>query len=263
MQQSKKSNRTKAPCKKVLWLIEIAVLICIVVSLSYIAFYLIDQYHSRSFTEKLQKQYVITKNADSDDKTSEDKKTLPQQIDFDSILEISRDAVAWLYQPEGVINYVVAQSDDNDYYLRRLLDGSQSRGGTLFIDYRNTADLSDWNTIIYGHNMKNGTMFSSILNYRSQEYYDENPFLYLYTPDENYKIEVFAAYITSTDDIIYTELQNKESRQKLVDQSLEKSLFDSGIEPEPDDKLITLSTCAYDFENARFVVIGKLTHNGR
>lgn len=107
---------------------------------------------------------------------------IPAAIDFDSLRAISGDAVAWIFAPGTTINYVIAQSDDNSYYLRRLLDGTGAVCGTIFADYRCSSDFTDWNTIIYGHKMDNGTMFASLANYLNQAYYEEHPIIVYLCP---------------------------------------------------------------------------------
>ena len=90
---------------------------------------------------------------------------VPIQVDFDVLSKENQDVIGWLYCPDTSINYPVVQAADNEYYLHRLLDDSKNAAGTLFMDYRNSADLSDWNSVIYGHNMKNGSMFGSLPDY--------------------------------------------------------------------------------------------------
>lgn len=153
---------------------------------------------------------------------------------------------------------MVAQSEDNDYYLRHLLDGTRAGAGTIFMDYRNSTDLSDFNTIIYGHHMKNGTMFAFLLNYREQEYYETHPSLFLYTPGHRYRIEMIAGYTTGVEDGIYSLPATKENRDAILEHAKKESDFTSNVTVEEEDKLVTLSTCAYEYPNARYVVIGRL-----
>ncbi len=160
--------------------------------------------------------------------------------------------------PGGGINYVVAQAGDNDYYLHRLLNGAEAKAGTLFMDYQNHSDFSDWNTMIYGHHMKNGTMFASLVKYQDQEYYEKHPVMYLYTPGQRMKLEILAGYTTDIEDSVYTIPTTKEGRDELVKHVLQKSNFTSKASVTGEDKLVTLSTCTYEYENARFVVIGKI-----
>ena len=185
--------------------------------------------------------------------------SIPAAIDFDALYETSRDVVAWIYAPDTEINYPVAQARDNSYYLRRLLNGKGAVCGTIFADYRCSADLSDWNTIIYGHQMDNGTMFGSLAGYRDQAYYEAHPVMYLYVPGQRYRLELIAGYVTNVNDPLYYLPSSREERDAVLAQALEKSTFRSGVTVGEDDRLVTLSTCAYDFNNARYVVIGRLT----
>ena len=128
-------------------------------------------------------------------------------IDFDQLLAQYPNAVGWLYCEGTTINYPVIQSDDNDYYLRRLPNGTHNTAGSLFADYR-CGEIGETNNyIIYGHNMKNGTIFSSLTKYKSQSYYDEHPVLYFYTPVGDYKIELIGGFVSKpTGDVYNTVL---------------------------------------------------------
>lgn len=105
-----------------------------------------------------------------------------QDIDFEALWEINKDVIAWIELPGTIINYPIVQGEDNEQYLRHLLDGSYHRFGTLFIDYRNAPDFTNDNTIVYGHHIKAGDMFCLLEEYREQSYYDEHPYFLLYTP---------------------------------------------------------------------------------
>lgn len=178
----------------------------------------------------------------------------PIRIDFDQLLAQYPDTVGWLYCECTPINYPVMQSSDNDYYLRRLPDGTYNTAGSLFADYR-CGEIGETNNyIIYGHNMKNGTMFSSLTKYKSQSYYDEHPVLYLYTPEGDYKIELIAGLVSKPTGEVYNTNQTYEQ----VLEYYFHSTFCSTITPRDDEKYITLSTCSYQYENARYVVVGKL-----
>ena len=245
--------------------------------------YLIDERTSLDYWKKLQDSVIITNtekppreqdreagNSPGTDgpavETAEVEKpaedpSIPAAIDFDRLREISADAVAWLFAPDMNINYVIAQTDNNDYYLRRLLDGTYASGGSLFVDYRCSADFSDWNTVIYGHQMNNGTMFGELANYRDPAYYEEHPVMYLYVPGKRYKLELIAAYLTDIYDIIYTVPSTKVLWNEIIYQAGRESSFDPGITVGREDKLVTLSTCAYDYDNARYVLIGRIVED--
>lgn len=183
---------------------------------------------------------------------------VPIKVDFDVLKQTNEDVKAWLYCENTMINYPVAQAEDNDYYLHRLLNGNYNRGGTLFVEYSNQDDFSDWNTLIYGHNMKNNTMFGTLTDYNSQEYYDEHPVWYLLTPEGDYKIELIAGYVTDTSAEIYSIPQSVEEKDALVESIMRKSTFATKAEISSEDRLITFSTCTYEYDEARYVLVGVL-----
>ena len=92
----------------------------------------------------------------------------PIQVDFEALRQQNPDIIAWIYSTDTPINYPVVQSEDNSYYLRRLIDGTRNTAGTIFADFRNAPDFSDRNTLVYGHNMKNNPMFGTLSEYRKQ-----------------------------------------------------------------------------------------------
>ncbi len=189
----------------------------------------------------------------------EETDAVPISVSFSELKAQCSDVVAWIYCEDSPIHYPVVQAEDNDYYLRRLLDGSWNLAGSLFMDFKNAEDFSDWNSIIYGHNMKNGSMLGSLLKYKQQEYYEEHPIWYLLTPDSNYKIQLLAAYTTTGDDpITYSIPVTVEERDILIEQAKQQSSFSANVEIGAQDKLIMFSTCVYDFDNARYVLLGVL-----
>ena len=162
--------------------------------------------------------------------------------------------MAWLQGQDGSINYPVIQGSDNSYYLRRLLDGTWNIGGTLFMDFRCTSDFTGRNNIVYGHHMKSGAMFGSLVRYRSQSYYDEHPVIYLATPSQLYRVELFAGCTISAMDNIY-EVDPPDGE---IERLTRRSSFTPNEAVDLSRPILTLSTCAYDFEDARYVVMGVL-----
>jgi sortase B len=206
---------------------------------------------------------ATTQNTDSTIAESEGEQTaeITLDIDFDYLLNENEDIKAWIYCPDTIINYPVLQAEDNDFYLHRLTDKTYNKAGSLFIDCKNSPDFSDYLTIIYGHHMKNGSMFGSISNYKKQEYYDEHPKLYLATPDRSYTIKLIAGFVTDAVSDTYIVPENIEERDEFINTAIKKSTFDAQIDIsdiDEEDKLVMLSTCSYEYENARFVLIGVL-----
>ena len=206
----------------------------------------------------------MTKDNTADDATKNvpytpQGETVPIQVDFEALWQENKDIIAWIYCEGTPIHYPIVQSADNNYYLRRLLNGSYNVNGSIFLDYRNAADFTDFNSVIYGHNMKNGEMFACLTKYKEQHYYDEHPTMYLLTPEQNYRIELVAGYVTPSDSEIYTIPYESQTGTALLAQAIGQSTFVSSAEAKETDCFITLSTCSYEYDDARYVVIGKLT----
>ena len=182
----------------------------------------------------------------------------PITVDFAALRKKSEDIAAWLYSPDTPINYHVAQAEDNAYYLDHMINGKVNRAGTLFVDYRNDPAMGDRNTLIYGHAMSIGTMFGTLERYKRQAYYDEHPVMYLLTPEADYALDLIAGYMTDVSDPVFDIPATDEAVDAQLEHVLKKSAFRTKAEIPEDARLVTLSTCAYDFENARFVVVGVL-----
>ncbi len=229
---------------------------------------------SKSLYEEVQNQAIINRvsgderenNIESDSEISVVKKddsalvqeTAPISVNFDILLQECADIVAWLYCPGTAINYPVAQDTDNMYYLRHLPNGEYNTSGTLFLDYRNNSDFEGWTSLIYGHNMKIDTMFGTLPEYREQSYYEAHPFLYLLTPEADYRIDVIGGFVISDDDPIYDTTGSKEERDALLKTVARKTEITTAVSVSDTDRIIALSTCSYDYENARYVLVGAL-----
>lgn len=163
--------------------------------------------------------------------------------------------VAWLYIPDTNIDYPIMQSGDNEYYTRRAVDGSYLYAGSLFMDYRCSSDFSDFNSVIYGHNMGNGTMFADIPNYENEEFFMNHSFGWLTTEDEVRLIDFFAvARTTDTSGLYLADSIFEEWDSQIRNcASIYKEI---GISEE--HNLITLSTCTSAEGNSRTILVGKI-----
>lgn len=185
-------------------------------------------------------------------------------VDFETLKESGPDIIGWLTLPDTVINYPVTQTEDNEYYLRHLYDGTANKTGCLFADYENAADFSDRNTIIYGHNMRDGSMFATLNAYDSQEYFDTHPKMYLVTPEGGYVMEIFTAFAAkpaeSGSDTSPWRLEWKDdgAYTTWLHAMQERSVVETDVTVTSSDQVLTLSTCTPGGE-ARFIVMGKLT----
>lgn len=193
-----------------------------------------------------------------------DKNQFTGVVDWKALKKVNSDVQGWLYQKGTVINYPVVQGKDNDTYLHTRFDKQWSGGGTLFVDYRCESNFNGFNSIIYGHHMKDGSMFRCLRGYTKESgYYQKHKKLELATPKGNYHLIVFSAYITkATDANTYkVTFASSEEKQKFIGNAFQQSqlnLTQSDVSVSPEDRLVTLSTCAYDYDEARYIVVCKM-----
>ncbi len=184
-----------------------------------------------------------------------------KEVDFAALQEETNpDIYAWIYIPDTMIDYPVLQHpEDNTYYLNYNLDGSKGYPGCIYTENYNTKDFSDPNTVIYGHNMKNGSMFAGLHKFEDGGYFEEHPYVYVYTPEQLYVYEIFAAHQYSnahillsydfTDEAVYREfLEDIKSYQGAADH------YREGVEVTTEDRILTLSTCIANQGNKRYLV---------
>ena len=179
-------------------------------------------------------------------------------VDFDELLKINDDLVGWIYIEDTNVNYPIVQGPDNDFYLYKMFDGNYNRAGSIFMDSASSDDFSDENTIIHGHHMKNDTMFSWLPKYKQQQFYDQHPTVLIMTPSQNYKLHLFSGYVTDTASSAWKlDFSSGEFDQWLQEIS-SKSNFIPLAMPDSSDRIVTLATCDYDFEGARYILHGFL-----
>ena len=163
--------------------------------------------------------------------------------------------VAWLYIPDTNIDYPIMQSGDNEYYTRRAVDGSYLYAGSLFMDYRCSSDFSDFNSVIYGHNMGNGTMFADIPNYENEEYFMNHSYGWLTTENDVRLIDFFAVARTSDTSGLYLAAPNFNEWDNQLRNCA--SIYKE-IEVTESDHLLMLSTCTSAEGNSRTILVGKI-----
>ena len=179
-------------------------------------------------------------------------------IDFEALKNVNSDSIAWLYCPDTVIDYPVMRADDYNYYLHHLPDGTANANGTLFIDYNCAPDFSDRLTVIYGHHMGSGKMFGGLKGYKDQSYYEEHPYMYLYTEKGNYRIDLLYGCVIGAGEWRDRAFMYQENTDSLLAYAAHNTTFESGANYKAGDRIVALSTCSYEFDNARYVVIGVL-----
>lgn len=210
---------------------------------------------------------VVTPGSDSNDtendNTGPDNSTAPSAgsepdyitVDFKTLQAKYPDVVGWLYCANTGLNYPIVQTaeEGGEYYLYRDIDGSSNKNGTVFLDWQCSSNFTSQNNLVYGHNMKTGRMFAPIVKYRDQSFYDAHPYMYLYTPNQLYKVNLFAGMVTPHDSAVYSYSLSSD----YIKECIANSTFKSSV-GTPTGNILTLSTCAYDFDNARYVVMGEM-----
>lgn len=182
------------------------------------------------------------------------------EIDFDYLKGVNPDIVGWIFMERENINYPIVLGPDNYFYLTRLPDKTPNRLGSIFMEYKNKPDFSDDTTVLFGHNMLDDSMFAPLEYYREQWYYDEHPSLYIFTPEDTFRLDVFAGYVVEAHDIdsLHQTINSIEEKREFVANSIMRSTFESNVQINDDDRFVSLFTCAYDYSDARYVVQTKL-----
>ena len=211
----------------------------------------------KSGEEEAEKKADPEKKKEPEKKDYRTKEKPPIKVDFDSLREINEDVVGWLYIGSLDVSYPVVQGEDDDYYLHRTFEQNYNFSGSIFVEYLNKGDFSDPNTIVYGHNMQNGSMFGYLLRLTAEDLYKEDPYFWILTPEGNYKYAMFSIHETAISSDVYTIFGGRgenfvkwaEDMQKMSEASLPARTFSE------DSLIVTLSTCTND-STARYVVQG-------
>lgn len=229
-------------------------------------------YHSGEKEYDDLRQYVLSEPADAENTTAanhteEDSENegdatastsqRMERIDFASLEEINDEAVGWIEIPGTDISYPMVHTSDNTYYLTHTFKRQENKSGSIFIETSNAPDFSDLHTIIYGHNMKDGSMFAGLKNYEKKTYYEAHPSIYIDLADGTHCYQIFSCHEADITDISYTiGYAADDTYASFLDSLTASSLYDTGVSVGTDDSIITLSTCTNKGEK-RFVVHAK------
>lgn len=167
----------------------------------------------------------------------------------------NEDVVGWIWIPDTNINYPLMQGEDNDFYLEHTWQKKKNAVGSIFLEWQNSRDLSEFNTIVYGHNMLDDSMFSQLHDYREEGFPESHPYVYLLSDAGVWRYRVFATYKADTDSKTYQiGMQQEKTKQEYIDHALENSVIDTGCTPAVTDRILTLSTCSGMGYETRWVV---------
>lgn len=251
--------------KKILWII--ALVVACACFLSCAGYFLIDYLHYKSITD-------ISGAQDNYSNVSSAKKQVHVPVDFEELKKVNDDIYAWIRIPYAdgedkyIADYPILQSNSEDgknYYLNHNVNLKSSVYGSIYTQDYNGKDFNDFNTLIYGHNMKNGTMFGTLKKYRNKEFFNKNREIEIYMPDRIMKYKIFAAYVFDDRHIMLSfDFEDESERETYLDTVFSKrSLYNNfadDITVDTDDKIITLSTCTNN-DRERYLVQGVLVYD--
>lgn len=165
------------------------------------------------------------------------------EINLDALREVNPDVVGWIMIPDTKINYPIVHGEDNWHYLWHTWDNRENAGGSIFVEETGNPDFTEFRTIVYGHNLSNGAMFGSLSNYRSQKYWESNPYVYLVTDEGVFRYEIYATYMAEVAGKTYALEIGDQLKASFIRMTLEEADYETGIQPAVTDRIITLSTC--------------------
>lgn len=238
------SNQTKKKKISGITIVQILLVLVILAALAVIGLRLLDYKKGKDSYDALRQTALQTT---SQEQTGEEAAFEPLQIDFAALQEQGPDIIGWIDFDSVEISYPIVYSGDNSYYLRRLWDGSYNQAGTLFLEGNNQS-LNDLHAIVYGHNMRNGTMFAPLKEYLDPAFFAENGgWFTLYTPEGAWRYQLFSIHEADPDDPLYTVGFVVGDEYTAFLKSLrDVRLYDTGVTVYSDDQVLTLSTCTDD-----------------
>lgn len=290
------NSNKKTNGKKVYLFLAILFGLVALISISYLVYRLVQDKHQKDLYEQMQNEIVSAQGVaglgekidepevivvqapvedDEVEETTEEKLDLsiydiPDiEVDFEALKAENPDVYAWINIPDTIINYPVLQrEDDLDYYLTTNFDGSLGRPGCIYSQYLNQKDFSDFNTVFYGHNMGNGTMFQNLHYFEDSEFFDSHPYVYIFTEDGPIVYEVFAAYQFPAMHLLFSfNLADEEIRkiyiQNIYDAVGMSNNYRMDVEVTENSNILTLSTCVLNKEDKRFLVAAVMVADGR
>lgn len=178
-------------------------------------------------------------------------------IDFEKLKKINPEIIGWIYVKGTRINYPIVQGKDNEEYLHKTFKGTKNSSGAIFMDQDGSKDFDGEQNIIYGHHMKNGSMFADLLKFRESSFVKEHNEIILYTPKKEIRLKVFAAYAKKADEKVPISFGNAKNRLEYIYEITNRSEIESGLSQKQlkkIDRIYTLITCSYEGEDHRTYV---------
>lgn len=212
-------------------------------------------------SETAQQSTQVSENVgDTETNSHKEQYDIPQKnLDWEELEAVNPDIYAWIYIPNTNIDYPVLQrSGDNDYYLEHNLDGSRGKPGCIYTEDLNSKEFTDYNTVIYGHNMKSGAMFRTLHDFEDKSFFDNNQYVYIYTKDRTLVYKIFAAYTNDAKHILnsndFTSEQGlSDYLEKVFKKAQAEGYLRDDVAVTGENAILTLSTCTTSSDK-RYIV---------
>lgn len=187
------------------------------------------------------------------------KPSTENQLSFEELQEINADVVGWLNVYDTEIDYPLLQSENNDKYLNTNAEGNYSMAGSIFLDYRNSPDFTDFNTILYGHHMEQSAMFGDLEKFFDEAFFDSHQYGNIYYDEEDHGIEFFAfMQIDAFDSEIFSIPVIGQNKETYLSAIYDRAMYTRDLDISTDDQLILLSTCTENRTNGRHLLVGRI-----
>ena len=263
----KTEERQSKKIREERWMIiKVALVVVLISCLIYMISHFIRERMAQKQYEEIQQESVVipTENTESPMEIDAEIYDTVPEVDFDTLWETNTDICAWLYIPDSEVNYPILRKQDaenqyDDYYLQHTVSGQSGLPASIYIQPCNRADFTDYNVVVYGHHMKNGTMFGSLHQYLDAAYMKEHQYVYVVTPEEELIYQVFAAVEYDDRHILqsfsFTEAYGREAYlDSLRKNDGDNDYFREDVEATENDRLLTLSTCIKNESEKRLLV---------
>lgn len=246
--------------------LQILLALALIVGLGVVGWHQLDyirgesDYHEASQTAAVPPLEVVPLPEEGEQAPPDPNFDLLADVDLDSLRETNEDVRGWIVIPDTALSYPVVQCGDNRYYLNHTWKGKRNSAGAIFLEWQVSGDFDDFSTLIYGHRMRNETMFGTLREYKDIEYWRQHPSVYLVHDGGIGRYDIYAAFEAGVRSQVYRlAFPKREDKEEFIAYGLENSAIDTGLAPSADSRIITLSTCTGRGHATRWVVQAVLT----
>lgn len=245
--------------RKVLTVLQVILIIICIAAGAVLAYLHFQEQDSIAMYDECRLVYrTISEDTPQESEAEEDQPADSSGIDFDALNAVNQDVIGWITIPDTNIDYLIVQGTNNSHYLNYAYNGKRNWMGSIFMDYRNKPDFSDYNTVIYGHYLSaKHTMFSQLNHYLEENFWNDHKQFVIDCEDgSRYTYTIFAVYLSGADSIAFNTDLDENSFSGFLQSACENARYDTGTEVNTDNQVVTLVCCYAKNFNKRVVVQG-------